>query len=174
MIMLGFEFFLVLGLLAGGGSVAVVVGVSERWKVTCDRDMWHMTPDTWHMTRDICFFSFLSVCFGIGATIRTDREVHCLRYAGFLLCLSIALTNFHHTQLTFPISLYTPHHDQCTPPTSMYTSHHAWGRHQKKKMRRSFGHCPSLLYNSQPYNKLIFTTLLSCIKWDKSQFSWFF
>ena len=41
-----------------------------------------LIPDTWHMTDDI-FGPFLSVYirFGIGATIRTRREIQCLPYA---------------------------------------------------------------------------------------------
>ena len=68
------------GKLAGGGFVAVAVGVSDRWQVTGDRwrathetwhitcDMWHMTWYTWHMSYDTChmrffLYFFLSVSF---------------------------------------------------------------------------------------------------------------
>ena len=48
--------------LARGGSVAVAVGVSDRWHAT--RNTWHMTCDTWHLTYDTWyFFFFLSVRF---------------------------------------------------------------------------------------------------------------
>ena len=30
---------------------SVAVGLSDRWKVTCD--MWHVTSDIWHLTSDI-------------------------------------------------------------------------------------------------------------------------
>ena len=59
------------------------------WHVTCD--MWHLTCDTWHVTCYtwymtffllLCFLS-VSVCFVIGATIRTRWEIHCLPYAWF-------------------------------------------------------------------------------------------
>ena len=52
--------------LAGVGSVAVAVGVSDSWQVTCDtqhmshdtwhatHDTWHATHDTWHATHDMC------------------------------------------------------------------------------------------------------------------------
>ena len=70
--------------LAGGGSVAVAVGVSDRRQdATCD--MCHVTHD---MTTDnLClgegpFLSF-SVRFGMGATIRAHQKIHCLPYAGF-------------------------------------------------------------------------------------------
>ena len=39
------------GELAGQGSVAVAVGISDRWQVT--RSKRHMTNDTWHVTPDI-------------------------------------------------------------------------------------------------------------------------
>ena len=32
-------------------SVAVALGVSDRWKVTCE--MWHVTCDIWHVTHDM-------------------------------------------------------------------------------------------------------------------------
>ena len=82
------------GGLAWGRYVAVFVGLSERWQVTRDSrhltcDTWNMTCDTWHVTFDTwrvtIFFFFLStyVRFGIGATIRTRREIQCLPFAGF-------------------------------------------------------------------------------------------
>ena len=45
----------IVGELAGKGSVAVAVGFSDRWKVTCDMcysscDTWQVTCDTWHKT----------------------------------------------------------------------------------------------------------------------------
>ena len=40
--------------LTGGGSVAVAVGVSDRWQVTLDT--WQVTHDTWHVTHDILSF----------------------------------------------------------------------------------------------------------------------
>ena len=54
-----------MGELAGGGSVPVAVGVSDRGQVT---------HDTQHTTN----------C-GIGATIRTRREIQRLLCAGFVL-----------------------------------------------------------------------------------------
>ena len=95
----------IMGELAGGGSLAVAVGV-DRWHATHDTwhvkndtwhmasDTWHLTPDMWHLTRDpwqiILFFSYflsVTVSFGISATIRTHREIYCVRYAGFKLTL---------------------------------------------------------------------------------------
>ena len=66
--------------LAGGGSMAVTVGISDMWQVTGDTQ--HMTPDTWHLTPDLKnkFIYF----FGIGATICTHQEIQCLLCAGFL------------------------------------------------------------------------------------------
>ena len=74
-----------MGELAGGGSLAVTVGVSERCVVT--RNTWHVTGDTRHMicdmwqkTHDICHFFLLlaiSVCFGTGATIHTHQKIQC-------------------------------------------------------------------------------------------------
>ena len=43
----------IVGELAGGGSVAVAVSLSDKWQVTCDR--WRMTHDTWHF---VFFFSY--------------------------------------------------------------------------------------------------------------------
>ena len=45
-----------MGELAGEGSVAVAVGVSDRWQVTGDR--WHAKRDTWHMTCEAWHFYF--------------------------------------------------------------------------------------------------------------------
>ena len=42
--------WLLVGVLAGGGSMAMALGVSDRWQVTCDN--WHATWDTWHVTHD--------------------------------------------------------------------------------------------------------------------------
>ena len=52
--------------LAGGGSAAVVVGVSDKWQVTCEKwhmscNMWHVKCDTWPLTYDFTFGSFVSV-----------------------------------------------------------------------------------------------------------------
>ena len=33
--------------IAGGGSMAVAVGVSDMWHV--NHDMWHLTHDMWHL-----------------------------------------------------------------------------------------------------------------------------
>ena len=55
------------------------------------RDMWHMTHGVWHMTRDMWltkwnmqrnFFFFLR----FSASLRTQRGIQCLRYAGFCCC----------------------------------------------------------------------------------------
>ena len=43
---------------SAGGSVAVAVGVSDMWEVTCD--IWHLITDTWHLTPDERHF-FVSV-----------------------------------------------------------------------------------------------------------------
>ena len=77
----------IMGESAGEGSVAVAVGVSDRWHVTHDkcnvkRDMWHLT----HGTPFCSFFPF-SVCFdrcGIRTTIPTRWEIQCLPYARIL------------------------------------------------------------------------------------------
>ena len=80
----------IMGELAGGWSVAVALGVSDRWQVACNT--WHVTHETWqithktghmpheqlHMTHDIwhltheTFFCcpFFSFCFGINASVR--------------------------------------------------------------------------------------------------------
>ena len=74
----------IMGELAGGGSVAVAVGFSDRWQVKCD--MWHLTPDASFFV--VGPFLSVSVLFGIGATIRTRREIQCLPHAGFLGIIS--------------------------------------------------------------------------------------
>ena len=69
--------------LAVGGSVTVAVDVSDRWQVTRNMghltcDTWHRTCDPWHMTCDTWHsspFHSVSVCFGIGATIRTHQNI---------------------------------------------------------------------------------------------------
>ena len=45
------------GELAGGRSVALAVGVSDKWQVTgytqqVTYDLWHLTLDIWHLTPD--------------------------------------------------------------------------------------------------------------------------
>ena len=84
----------IVGELAGEGSMALAVCVSDMWHVT--GNTWHLTPDTchltpdpWHLTRDTWYvtpdiwhiFSFF-VC--IGASNRTHRVIQWLPYAGFL------------------------------------------------------------------------------------------
>ena len=49
-----------MGELAKGGSVAVVVGVSDFGQVTGDmqhttHDPWYMTPDKWHLKKKKMF-----------------------------------------------------------------------------------------------------------------------
>ena len=77
----------IMGELAGGGSVAVAVGISDMWQVTCNT--WHMTHDMKHMTHEtlhifsIIFYLLIMsvyICFGIGATIRTRQEIQYLLY----------------------------------------------------------------------------------------------
>ena len=65
---------LIVGESAGGGYVAVAVGVSNRWQVTGDRwqetrntwhlthYMWHLTPATWH--HFLFYFIFYFIFFG--------------------------------------------------------------------------------------------------------------
>ena len=82
-----------------GGSVAVAVGVSDRWVLTEYRwhalcDKWHMTPicDTWQVTHDTLRFTppppnlSVSVCFCIGAIIRKQQEIQFLPYVRILSC----------------------------------------------------------------------------------------
>ena len=80
----------IMGKLAGGWSVAVAVGVSDRWHATrgtwhvhLTHDIRHVTADTRHLNHDILLFAFLflSVPFGIGATIRTCQKIQSLPYA---------------------------------------------------------------------------------------------
>ena len=75
----------IVGELAGVGSVAVAVGVSDTWQVTGDtwqvnhnmwhvtHDTWHLTPDTWHLTPDtwhLIFFLLLSIIHTHGIVSR--------------------------------------------------------------------------------------------------------
>ena len=91
---------------------SVAVGVSDRWKVTCD--IWHMTCDMWLVTHETWFFFLPKSAkkvikkekmqqkkakkspkvqngvkkagfHSIYATIRTLWESPCLPYAGFFL-----------------------------------------------------------------------------------------
>ena len=70
----------IVGKLAGGGSVAVAVGVS---------DMCQVTGDTQHMqagyTRDLRYSIYIYIHIYIGANICTCQEIQCLPYAGFLM-----------------------------------------------------------------------------------------
>ena len=74
--------------LAGGGSVAVVVDVSDMWPVSGDRwhatrdrwqmtvDIWQLTCDRWHMTCDMCMW----LCFilqGGGGVTKGDTPSSC-------------------------------------------------------------------------------------------------
>ena len=72
------------GSVAGRGSVAVAVGVSDRWQVTHDtqhmtHDMWHVTYNTWNThifmvfyrspPVRFCPFLSISVCFSLFLSI---------------------------------------------------------------------------------------------------------
>ena len=51
----------IIGEFAKGGFVAVAVSVSDRWQVTCNRqlmthDTWHVTCDIWHPTCNTCLW----------------------------------------------------------------------------------------------------------------------
>ena len=59
----------IVGELAGGASMAVAVGVSDRW---------HVTRNWWQVTCDISFYFIL---YGIDDTNRTHSEIQCLLYA---------------------------------------------------------------------------------------------
>ena len=99
------------GRLAGGGSAAVAVGVSDRWQVTDEtrhmtQDTWRLKHNMWHVTHHRFFYYFFffsesaSVCFGFGATIWTCREIQCLPNAGFVLNFFIVMYNaFIHCDL---------------------------------------------------------------------------
>ena len=73
---------------------------SDRWHVT--RDTWHLIWDTWQITLFVLFF-FLSfslyVRFGIGATIRTLRDIQRLRYAGYFLLVEWLSTDTGYNSL---------------------------------------------------------------------------
>ena len=78
--------------LAEGGSIAVAVGISDMWQVTCNMWMWQITfvNDTWLLTH-YTFLGFLC----IGATIGTHQEIQCLLYAGlFLYKLWLIITHY--------------------------------------------------------------------------------
>ena len=76
--------------LARGGSVAVPVGVGDRWQVTGDKwkvacDMWHVTNDKNPITHDMWHgvhtFSSCFKMFGIFCTvttIHTHWDIYCL------------------------------------------------------------------------------------------------
>ena len=60
----------------------------DTWHATCDvlhktRDTWQLRHDTWHIIifLSILFF-YVSVRFGINATIRTRQEIQCLSCEG--------------------------------------------------------------------------------------------
>ena len=64
---------------------SVVVGVSDRCKVTCD--MWHVTCHTWNVTRDMWHMIFLkkksATKFQKSHKKCHKRKTNCLPYAGF-------------------------------------------------------------------------------------------
>ena len=102
-------------ILAGGGSVAVAVGVSDRWQVSGDwwqmtgdtrhikHNKWHLTCDTWHMTfylfkKEIApFCRLFSVFVFVWISAHIDRfSVLCLLHFSYALyqpILFYALTN---------------------------------------------------------------------------------
>ena len=84
--------------LAGRGSVALAVNLSDMWQVTGDRwhatgdscqvtgntrhmtgDMWQVTGEMWQMIFLVCLFFFGYIFFGlngIGATYRTRQDFY--------------------------------------------------------------------------------------------------
>ena len=61
--------------LAGGGSMAVAVGISEMWQGMWDT--WHLTTATCHLTPDYWHLSYYLWYY------RTRWEIQCLLYTGF-------------------------------------------------------------------------------------------
>ena len=100
------------GELAGLGSVAVAVDVSDRWQVTGDRwqvtcDTWHMTHDTWHMIV-FCFVRFcpFSVLVSVLVVLfaHIDRfSVSCMRDFIFLMSLIM----FHQSKIYLTKQFFT-------------------------------------------------------------------
>ena len=77
--------------IAGGRSVAVAVGVSDMWQVTCKTGLvtcytWHVTSDTWHVF--LLLSRSVSLGFGIVAIIRKGRDIQCLPYPGLIIFFS--------------------------------------------------------------------------------------
>ena len=69
--------------LEGGGSMAVAIGVTDRWQVT--RDMWHVKRYMWHLTHNFFFFfsscPLLSVLVSVLLCAQVERfSVSCMRY----------------------------------------------------------------------------------------------
>ena len=62
--------------LAGGGSVAVAVGVRDRRQRRGDRRQ---------MTYDFTIYYFFWIFHAIGSNKRTRREIQCLPLAGFFV-----------------------------------------------------------------------------------------
>ena len=71
----------IVGKLAGEGSLAVAVSVSERWQVMQHTAYDRCNLKTWYLEPDTCFPPFCpaSVSFGICATIRTLWKIHVSR-----------------------------------------------------------------------------------------------
>ena len=77
----------IVGEKAGRWYVAVAVGVSVMWKVTCARwhvpgDMWHATNDTWHLTcyTFLYLISFSSSSYFFQILFLQSYYPHTLRY----------------------------------------------------------------------------------------------
>ena len=57
-----------MGVLAGGGSVAVAVAIIDKWQATSDTQQvrggkWHMTCDMWHLTQDTWQMKFFLLLY---------------------------------------------------------------------------------------------------------------
>ena len=57
-----------------GVSMGRVCGCGCWWQVTRRCDTWHLSHDF------VCLFLSVSVCFGIGAAVRTHQEKQCLPF----------------------------------------------------------------------------------------------
>ena len=57
----------------------------DMWQWQLTGDSWQVTVDRWNFLISFSSFLFVSVCFDIGATIRTHWEIHYFPYTQFFL-----------------------------------------------------------------------------------------
>ena len=148
------------GVIAGGGSVAVAIGVSERWQVT--RDMWHVTPDTWHVTPDTrhvhfcpflsflvlviqslsyAVFLFLKTCF---CTHISPSKMYYFQTVRIFLWQFMTTWDFNHVRIAIMSQSFIKHKSRQNPPILQNLDFNVIAiAGQRKNIARIAKRCPS-------------------------------